>query len=92
MPICSICQWGSRGKIMKFGVSSSGVVKCKRILNKDIRPVDLIIIVVVIGVVIAMVVMMFRYAGFIHRFPQQGESEDRKEKREDESSSDDRPS
>ena len=35
------------------------------------------LVVVVIGVVIAMVVMMIRYAGFIHRFPQQEESEER---------------
>ena len=30
---------------------------------------DLIIIVVVIGVLIGMVVLMFRYAGFIHQGP-----------------------
>jgi uncharacterized membrane protein len=30
---------------------------------------DLIIIVVVIGALISLVVLMFRYAGFIHRGP-----------------------
>lgn len=43
---------------------------------------DLIIIVVVIGVLIGMVVLMFRYAGFIHQGPAPDNRD--KKQREDE--------
>ena len=36
---------------------------------------DLIIIVVVIGVLISLVVVMFRYAGFIHQGPSSGKQD-----------------
>lgn len=38
-----------------------------------------VITVVVIGAVIAMVVLMSRYANFIHRFPQEGDRDDKDE-------------
>jgi uncharacterized membrane protein len=37
---------------------------------------DLIIIVVVIGALISLVVVMFRYAGFIHQGPASGKQEE----------------
>lgn len=37
---------------------------------------DLIIIVVVIGALISLVVIMFRYAGFIHQGPSTGKQDD----------------
>jgi len=41
-------------------------------INKDDALMDLIIIVVVIGALISLVVVMFRYAGFIHQGPSTG--------------------
>lgn len=41
---------------------------------------DLIIIVVVIGALISLVVVMFRYAGFIHQGPSSGKPDERQEK------------
>lgn len=41
---------------------------------------DLIIIVVVIGALISLVVVMFRYAGFIHQGPSTGKPDDIKTK------------
>jgi hypothetical protein len=43
---------------------------------------DLIIIVVVIGLLISLVVVMFRYAGFIHQGPASGNPDKNKEKDE----------
>lgn len=40
---------------------------------------DLIIIVVVIGVLISLVVVMFRYAGFIHQGPASGKPDEKQE-------------
>lgn len=40
---------------------------------------DLIIIVVAIGVLISLVVVMFRYAGFIHQGPSSGSSDKKAE-------------
>lgn len=37
---------------------------------------DLIIIVVVIGALISLVVVMFRYAGFIHQGPSSGKPDE----------------
>ena len=37
---------------------------------------DLIIIVVVIGALISLVVVMFRYAGFIHQGPASGKKDE----------------
>ena len=48
---------------------------------------DLIIIVVVIGVLISLVVVMFRYAGFIHQGPSSGKPENKREKNESENPS-----
>ncbi len=45
---------------------------------------DLIIIVVVIGVLISLVVVMFRYAGFIHQGPASGKPDENKEEDETE--------
>ena len=39
---------------------------------------DLIIIVLVIGVLISLVVVMFRYAGFIHQGPASGKPDEKK--------------
>lgn len=41
---------------------------------------DLIIIVVAIGVLISLVVVMFRYAGFIHQGPSSGRTDENHEK------------
>jgi uncharacterized membrane protein len=41
---------------------------------------DLIIIVVAIGVLISLVVVMFRYAGFIHQGPSSGKTDENREK------------
>ena len=41
---------------------------------------DLIVIVVAIGVLISLVVVMFRYAGFIHRGPASGKPSEDQEK------------
>lgn len=38
---------------------------------------DLIIIVVVIGALISLVVVMFRYAGFIHQGPSSGKQNEK---------------
>ncbi|MEE8268448.1 MAG: hypothetical protein V3R23_00420 [Nitrospinaceae bacterium] len=43
---------------------------------------DLIIIVVVIGALISLVVVMFRYAGFIHQGPSTGKRDENQEKDE----------
>jgi uncharacterized membrane protein len=43
---------------------------------------DLIIIVVVLGALISLVVVMFRYAGFIHQGPTSGNPEKKQEKDE----------
>lgn len=43
---------------------------------------DLIIIVVAIGVLISLVVVMFRYAAFIHQGPGSGKSGENQEKDE----------
>lgn len=48
---------------------------------------DLIIIVVAIGVLISLVVVMFRYAGFIHQGPSSGNPDENKEKDETDSPS-----
>jgi hypothetical protein len=48
---------------------------------------DLIIIVVVIGALISLVVVMFRYAGFIHQGPASGNPEKKLEKDETDNSS-----
>lgn len=45
---------------------------------------DLIIIVVAIGVLISLIVVMFRYAGFIHQGPSSGKPENKREKDETE--------
>jgi uncharacterized membrane protein len=41
---------------------------------------DLIIIVVAIGVLISLVVLMFRYAGFIHQGPSSGKPDENRDK------------
>ena len=43
---------------------------------------DLIIIVVVIGALISLVVVMFRYAGFIHQGPSSRKQDENQEKDE----------
>jgi uncharacterized membrane protein len=48
---------------------------------------DLIIIVVAIGVLISLVVVMFRYAGFIHQGPSSGNPDKTQEKDETENPS-----
>lgn len=49
---------------------------------------DLIIIVVAIGVLISLIVVMFRYAGFIHQGPSTGKPAENQEKEETENPSD----
>jgi uncharacterized membrane protein len=49
---------------------------------------DLIIIVVAIGVLISLVVVMFRYAGFIHQGPASGNPDENKAEDETENPSD----
>jgi len=49
---------------------------------------DLIIIVVAIGVLISLVVVMFRYAGFIHQGPSSGKPSENLEKDDTDTSSD----
>jgi len=48
---------------------------------------DLIIIVVVIGALISLVVVMFRYAGFIHQGPSSRNPNENKKKDETDNSS-----
>jgi len=48
---------------------------------------DLIIIVVVIGALISLVVVMFRYAGFIHQGPSSAKPDENRKKDEAENPS-----
>ena len=49
---------------------------------------DLIVIVVAIVVLISLIVVMFRYAGFIHQGPSSGKPKETAEKEETENPSD----
>ncbi len=49
---------------------------------------DLIIIVVAIGLLISLIVVMFRYAGFIHQGPNSGKPAENLKKDETENPSD----
>ena len=60
------------------------VVNYKEKTSQDSGLMDLIIIVVAIGVLISLVVLMFRYAGFIHQGPSSGKPDENREKDETE--------
>lgn len=51
---------------------------------------DLIVIVIVIGALISLVVVMFRYAGFIHQGPSSGKQDKNQGEETDNSSNKDK--